>query len=97
MKGTGLVLDGYLETVSQSQDEAESCLRKQLSGDSVLKLQFSPQLLLLFTRREKRGQGVILEERDRAGSEEENNSLGFSTYLSSITLEDWKSYTVHHR
>jgi len=77
--------------VSQGQDEAESCLRKLLSRDSVLKLQFSPQLLLLFTqKREKRGQGVILEERDQAGREEENDSLGFSTYLSTVTLEDWK-------
>jgi len=77
--------------VSQGQDEAKSCLRKLLSRDSVLKLQFSPQLLLLFTqKREKRGQGVILEERDQAGREEENDSLGFSTYLSTVTLEDWK-------
>jgi len=85
------VLHGYLESVSQGQDEAKSCLRKLLSRDSVLKLQFSPQLLLLFTqKREKRGQGVILEERDQAGREEENDSLGFSTYLSTVTLEDWK-------
>lgn len=68
----------------------KSCLRKLLSANSVLKLQFSPQLLLLFTQRKRCGQGVILEERDRAGSEEENNSLSFSPYSSSVNLEDWK-------
>lgn len=89
-----LVLDDYLETVSQGQDEAESCLRKLLSGNCVFKLQFSPQLLLLFTQWKRRGQGVILEERDWAGSVEENNSLGFSIlfifgYFGSLEIIKW--------
>ncbi len=72
------------------------CLRKLLSGDSVLSCNLAPNNCYIHPNKEMWTRGSFRRNENRAGARRRNNSLSFSHYSSSVNLEDWNIIAANH-